>query len=421
MPTHHTRGTMRNIGIIGAGQAGLQLAFGLLAKGYGVTVYSDRTPEQLFNARLAATTFLFGRACQYEQELGLDFWTDPGASAHGGDLDICMAPGQRALNVRGRLLNAGRALDLRAKYSRWLAEFERRGGTVVVRDVDVEALDALAPRHDLVLVTAGRNSFTPLFERDAGRSPHAQPQRNLMAMIVTGMKPLHDTPSPALKFFLTAGHGEYFSMPYFDRIRGPLHCILLEAIPGQGLDRFRGLATARDVMARMKDVMHDFSPWVEDRLKDAAIVDESSWLTGALTPTVRKPVGRLPSGRVVMGLGDVVMLNDPIAGQGLNSASKQAYSVTQAILAHGDQPFTPDWMEQTFEHFWRTEGQYITGFSNMLLQPPPAHLIQYLGAASKVPALGDTFFDNFGEPQRFWPWIASAAETEARIRQAAAA
>lgn len=65
---------MRNIGIIGAGQAGLQLGFGLLAQGYSVTVYSDRTPEQIFNARLAATTYLFGRGHQYEQELGLDFW-----------------------------------------------------------------------------------------------------------------------------------------------------------------------------------------------------------------------------------------------------------------------------------------------------------------------------------------------------------
>lgn len=78
-------------------------------------------------------------------------------------------------------------------------------------------------------------------------------------------------------------------------------------------------------------------------------------------------------------------------------------------------------MEQTFEHFWDTEGQYITGFTNMLLQPPPPHVMQYLGAASQVPSLGDTFFDNFGDPQRFWPWIASPAQTEARIRQATTA
>ncbi|RKH86969.1 FAD-binding oxidoreductase [Corallococcus sp. AB045] len=412
---------MRDIGIIGAGQAGLQLGFGLLEKGYTVTVYSDRTPEQIFNARLAATTYLFGRAHQYEQELGLDFWKGPGEYARGGDLDVCAAPGQRAIRVQGRILNPGKSLDLRAKYSRWLAEFERRGGSVVVRDVDVDALEVLATGHDLVVVTTGRNSFTRLFERDAERSVHTQPPRNLAAMIVTGMKPLHETPYPALKFILTAGHGEYFAMPYFDRIRGPLNCLLLEAIPGQGLDRFGGVSTAREAMERMKQVLRDFSPWVAERLEGASIVDESSWLTGAFTPTVRKPVGRLPSGRTVMGMGDVVMLNDPIAGQGLNSASKQAHAMTQAILAHGDQPFTPDWMEQTFEHFWRTEGQFITAFTNMLLQPPPPHVLRYLGAASAVSPLADMFFDNFGEPQRFWPWIASPDETEARIQHAAAA
>lgn len=33
---------MKKIGIVGAGQAGLQLGFELLAKGYQVTLYSDK-------------------------------------------------------------------------------------------------------------------------------------------------------------------------------------------------------------------------------------------------------------------------------------------------------------------------------------------------------------------------------------------
>jgi len=35
---------MRKIAIVGAGQSGLQLALGLLQKGYEVTVISNRTP-----------------------------------------------------------------------------------------------------------------------------------------------------------------------------------------------------------------------------------------------------------------------------------------------------------------------------------------------------------------------------------------
>lgn len=409
---------MRNVGIIGAGQAGLQLGFMLLAKGYSVTVYSDRSPEQVFNAKLASTAAQFGRASMYERELGIDFWQPRGGHVlAGGDLDVCPEPGQRALSVRGRISTPGFALDGRAKYARWLCEFESRGGQVIVGDVGLDALDALAPRHDLVLVSTGRNSFNQLFERDAERSPHTRPQRQLTAMIVEGMKPLYETPYAALKFILTPGHGEYFSMPYHDRIRGPLYCLLFEAVPGGAMDRFSGVATAREAMDVARGIVSDYSPWVADRLKDAHIVDESSWLNGAFAPTVRKPVGTLPSGRYVMGLGDAVILNDPIAGQGLNCASKMANYVGRAILAQGARPFTREWMNETFEDFWRRDGQYITGFSNMLLQPPPPHVEQLLGAAAQVPNVANMFFSNFAEPQYFWPWIESPNATEAHIQR----
>lgn len=409
---------MRNVGIVGAGQAGLQLGFMLLAKGYCVTVYSDRTPEQVFNARLVSTAAQFGRASMYERELGIDFWQPRGGHVlAGADLDVCPAPGQRAISVRGRISTPGFALDGRAKYARWLCEFEGRGGHVVVGAVGLEALEALAPQHDLVLVSTGRNSFPQLFERDAARSPHATPQRHLAAMIVKGMKPLYDTPYAALKFVLTPGHGEYFSMPYHDRIRGPLYCLLFEAVPGGAMDRFAGVADRREAMERARGIVHDYSPWVAGRLKDAHIVDDSSWMCGAFAPAVRKPVGLLPSGRQVMGLGDAVILNDPIAGQGLNCASKMAHHVGKAILARGARPFTPDWMIETFESFWQSDGQYITGFTNMLLQPPPPHVVQLLGAASQVPNVANMYFSNFAEPQDFWPWIIDPAATEAHVQR----
>ena len=40
---------MRKIAIIGAGQAGLLTAHGLLKAGYTVSLYSDKTPEQFLN------------------------------------------------------------------------------------------------------------------------------------------------------------------------------------------------------------------------------------------------------------------------------------------------------------------------------------------------------------------------------------
>jgi 2-polyprenyl-6-methoxyphenol hydroxylase-like FAD-dependent oxidoreductase len=409
---------MRDVGIIGAGQAGLQLGFMLLEKAYSVTVYSDRSAEQVFNARLASTAAQFGRASGYERALGLDFLDPKDHVLAGADLDVCPAPGQRALSVRGRMSTPGFAMDGRAKYARWLAEFERRGGRVVVGAVDAgAALEEIAAKHELVLVSSGRNSFTRLFERDAGRSAHAKPQRNLTAMIVGGLEPLYDSSFPALKFVLTPGHGEYFSMPYHDRIRGPLHALLFEAIPGGPMDRFAGVTDGPELMERARALVRDYSPWIEDRMRHAYVVDESSWLSGSFTPTVRKPVATLPSGRQVMGLGDTVILNDPIAGQGLNCAAKMAHHVGKAILAHGREAFTAGWMRETFERFWHSEGQYITMFTNMLLEPPAPHVQQLLGAATEVPAVADMFFSNFAEPQDFWPWIMSPADTEAQVRR----
>ena len=40
---------MRNIAIIGSGQAGLLAAHGLIKAGYHVTLYSDRTADQWLN------------------------------------------------------------------------------------------------------------------------------------------------------------------------------------------------------------------------------------------------------------------------------------------------------------------------------------------------------------------------------------
>jgi 2-polyprenyl-6-methoxyphenol hydroxylase-like FAD-dependent oxidoreductase len=407
---------MRNIGIVGAGQAGLQLGFMLLEKGYAVTMYSDRTAEQIFNANLVTTAAQFGRASFYQRELGIDFWDPQGHVLAGGDFDVCAEPGQRALSVRGRISTPGFAVDSRAKYARWLAEFERRGGAVIVGTVGAEALEACSAKHELVLVSTGRNSFTQLFARDAERSPHSQPARNLAAMIVEGMKPLYESSFSALKFVLTPGHGEYFSMPFLDRIRGPLYCLLFEAIPGGGMDRFLGAGSGRELMEIARGVVRDYSPWLADRLANARVVDENSWLVGGLTPTVRKPVGTLPSGRQVMGLGDAVILNDPIAGQGLNCASKMAHHVGEAIIAHGGQAFTAEWMHETFERFWQSDGQYITGFTNMLLQPPPPHVQQLLGVASQVAPVADMFFSNFAEPQDFWPWILSPEATAAHVK-----
>ncbi|HLL52980.1 MAG TPA: styrene monooxygenase/indole monooxygenase family protein [Myxococcaceae bacterium] len=407
---------MRNIGIVGAGEAGLLTAFGLLRQGYDVTLYSDRTSEQIFNGRLPASAYLFGKACAYERELGLAFWQDQGEFATNIILDVCPAPAQRALTVRAPFSQPGVSVDLRAKYARWLAELQRRGGKVVVGPVGVQELEGLASRHELVLVATGKAALGHLFGRDAQRSPHQKPLRHVTALVVRGMKPWSDTTVPSVRFTLTPGAGDYFSMPFFDRLHGMCHALLFEAYPGGDQDRF-GKVTSAELVRTAKELVHQYSPWQDEALADIELVDDTAWLTGAITPTVRDPVGKLPSGAQVMGLGDVVLLVDPVAGQGLNNAAGMAQSVTESIVAHGDRPFTADWMRQSFERYWEAEGQYRTVFSNMLLEPPPPHVQQLLGAATQVQSLADEFMSAFCHPKVLWPWILDPEQTQAHIQQ----
>ena len=66
------------------------------------------------------------------------------------------------------------------------------------------------------------------------------------------------------------------------------------------------------------------------------MTDAQATLSGRLTPVVRRPVARLPSGRSVLGLADAVVLNDPITGQGSNTAAKSADVYLRDILARGE-------------------------------------------------------------------------------------
>jgi 2-polyprenyl-6-methoxyphenol hydroxylase-like FAD-dependent oxidoreductase len=63
---------MRNIAIVGSGQAGLLAAHGLIDAEYKVTLYSARTADQWLNeSRPTGTAARFDISLSYERQLGL--------------------------------------------------------------------------------------------------------------------------------------------------------------------------------------------------------------------------------------------------------------------------------------------------------------------------------------------------------------
>ncbi|MGQ4598387.1 styrene monooxygenase/indole monooxygenase family protein [Nocardia sp. R6R-6] len=392
---------MRTITIVGAGQSGLQLGIGLLDAGYDVRIVSNRTPEQIYNGRITSSQAMFGSGLAREAQLGLNFWDDECPHADDMALAVSDGAGGKAISWTTRIDMPVRSVDQRVKFPRWMAEFTSRGGRLDIHDVTVEDIEEYARESDLVLIAAGKGDLSALFERDAARCTFDAPQRTLSLTYVTGMTPR--TPRRALCFNLLPGIGEYFTFPALTTT-GPCDIIAIESFFGGPMDVFGGVTDPEQHLALALKVLETHVPWEAERCRDVQLTDDLGVLAGSVTPTVRKPVGVLPSGAPVLGLADVVVLNDPITGQGSNSASRCAASYLSSILAHGDRPFDRQFMADTFARYW-DYAKYVSAWTNALLAPPPPHVLEILGASGASPRIAGRFASGFDDPRDFFHWF----------------
>jgi pyruvate/2-oxoglutarate dehydrogenase complex dihydrolipoamide dehydrogenase (E3) component len=133
---------MSKILIVGAGQAGLQLAFGLVQDGHDVTVVSNRTPEDVRDGRVMSSQCMFDAALQHERDLGINFWEDECPPIDGISLAV-PAPdgsGAKAIDWSSRLDGYAQSVDQRVKIHGWMGKLEEGGGNIVIDDVGVDDL-----------------------------------------------------------------------------------------------------------------------------------------------------------------------------------------------------------------------------------------------------------------------------------------
>lgn len=392
---------MRKITIVGAGQAGLQLGLGLLENGYDVTLITNRTGDQIRDGKVMSSQCMFDTALSHERSLGLDFWGDKCPPVEGVGLTVPNPEGGIAFSWAARLDAPASSVDQRVKMPRWIAEFENRGGKVDLVDAGVEDLERYATDSDLVIVAAGKGDVARLFERDADRSQFDKPQRALALTYVNGLTPREE--HSAVSFNLIPGVGEYFVFPALTTT-GPCEIMVFEGIPGGPMDRFGDVTSPQEHLALSKELLDTFLPWEADRARNVELTDANGVLAGRFPPTVRQPVAVLPSGRAVLGIADVVVLNDPITGQGSNNASKCARSYLTSILEHGDRPYDQAFMQATFESYY-DYAQYVAAWTNALLLPPPPHVLELFGAAASHPAIASRFANGFDDPRDFFEWF----------------
>jgi hypothetical protein len=410
---------MSRILIVGAGQAGLQLAIGLLQSGHDVTVVSNRTPQDIHDGRVSSSQCMFGSALAHERELGINHWDTVCPPVEGISLSV-PAPdgsGAKVIDWAARLRDAAQSVDQRLKMPTWMEDVEAAGGRLVIEDAGIEDLERYAAENDLVVVAAGKGEITRLFDRTPERSPYDAPMRALALTYVTGM-----TPRPeytAVNFNIVPTVGEYFVFPALTT-GGECEIMVFEGIPGGPMDCWGEVTSPAEHLAKSRWVLETFIPWEAERCRQIELTDDLGILAGRFAPTVRNPVGVLPSGAAVLGLADTVMLNDPITGQGSNNASKMAAAYLEAIRARGEGPFDRAFMAQTFEDFWTSYGQYVTGWTNALLSPPPPHVLELLGAGNAYAAVADRFVNGFDDPRDYYDWFMTPEKAQDYLAAVAA-
>ncbi|MFJ9608725.1 styrene monooxygenase/indole monooxygenase family protein [Kitasatospora sp. NPDC101176] len=409
---------MRRIAVVGAGQAGLQLALGLVAAGYEVTLVAERTPEQVRGGRVLSTQAMFGPALRIEAAAGLDLWAAEAPSVHAVRGALTVPPGVQALEFTMTLDEPAQSVDQRIKLAGWLELLAGRGGRIEYRSLDRDGLTDLARRHELTVVAAGRGELAGLFERDAARSPFDRPQRALSCLYVHGVGSPDPATEPRARMHALPGLGELYLQPALTH-SGPCSILLWEALPGGPLDVFGDAPAPAVQLARIRTLMREHLPWEAELWREAEPTDAGAGLSGAVTPVVRRPVAELGAGVGavhVLGIGDAVVVNDPIAGQGANSAARAAQAYLQAIVEHGAAPFTADWMCRTAERFWRRHARHTVAFTAAMLTVPD-HVQAVFAAAAEHDAVARRLANTYAEPSDHAAWLASPDLTAAYLSE----
>jgi hypothetical protein len=405
---------MRKIAIMGAGQSGLHLAIRLLQNGYQVTIISERTAEEIFNGPPTGGTYLFNDSISLEKELGIDMWRETAYHSTGFNMNFGTPDGQFAFGIQSKLDKPGVSIDQRLKFYQWIKYFEQQGGRFIVSPTTPSDLLACTEAFDLVIVSTGKGPLAKLFERDAEKSTWDMPARKLVQLHINDFADREKTRFNSITLCKVMGAAEIITSAFYHRDDIQCAWVLLEIVPGGPMDQFDDVQGGPALLRRTKEVIKQFMPWQYQSFDNAALISDDAFLKGSFVPTVRKPVVHLNSKAQVLGLGDTVILNDPIVGQGGNNASKMANTYGNAIIEHGHRPFDADWMNDTFNKFWQYS-KHVNKFCDIILSPPEPHIVDILGAAVQNKKIASDIVNGFNHPPSLFPWLADAEAARAYL------
>lgn len=393
---------MHNVGIVGAGVAGLHLALYLQQKGIFATIITDREPEEYRKAPLLNTVAHHNTTLERESALGVNHWTDPGDHYYYHDHWLNVP---EPLHFAGHFEKPSRAVDYRIYLPTLMTDFMERGGSIEYRRIGEDDIKPLADRFDLLVVAAGKGPLGAMFDRDPAESPFQEPQRRLSCGLYTGVA--HPAPKN-VTISITPGAGELLVIPTvtFDGIGTAL---LFENLPGTVLEATVTTKYKEDPAAFRQvilDALEKFHPGVYDRVDIAKfdLCQPVDILQGGVVPTVRKTHVHLGNGKFAVALGDVHMTVDPVNGQGANIASYAAFRMGKEIV---NAPVLDRRFIERVDLARKDRCLGAARWTNLMMDPPTEELQMLFGAMSKNQALCDEFTENFNRPERQWDNLAS--------------
>lgn len=404
-----------NIGIVGAGIAGLHLALYLQKHGVDATIITDRAPEDYRDSRLLNTVAHHHVTIAREDYLGVNHWSDPKDHYYYHD-HVFNFP--QPLSFRGDFSRPSRAVDYRIYLPALMNDFTRRGGKIEYHRIEESDIAPLVARFDLLVVSTGKGPLGQLFTYRPEHTPYSQPQRRLCVGLYTGVR----QPDPMnVTLSVSPGHGEMIVIPTitFD---GVANALLMENVPGGDMEELATLSyddNPKHFLSVLLGKLEKHHPTTYDRIDTSrfGLAQPQDLLQGGVVPTVRNTVVEFDGGKCAIALGDVHSIVDPMMGQGANVASYAAFVLGEEIV-------NSDVLDARFceKVDLKRQDRVLAAarWTNIMLQPPSEALGMLIGTMSQNPALANEFTENFNYPDRQWDGVSTPARIHAWINRMSA-
>ncbi len=380
----------KKVAIIGAGIAGLTLAYAFRQSGkFDSTLFTASDAEEVRSGRILSTQIHFERLLRTEARYGMAEY-GPVNEIQGIELIV---GGQKLFhgNLRSRAVSQDQRLYLSSLLDALCS------GSANVRKTRITSgdLESLAGSYDLIVDCTGKRGPVAAFPEytELQYAPEA-PLRLISAGMFHGIST--DNPNK-MSYNIIPGQGELFETTTMTA-KGLARALLLEAVPGGELDRIKGNPSPDVFVKELLNVLQSHLPHLYERINVAEFrpVDPLAYMRTAIQPKVRLPYTTV-GGTLVIGCGDSFVLNDPVTGQGANAASYCANALIEVLAGHADRR----WDVEIGERYWERTKEYVTKVSdwtNAMMGPPSAAFSELLGKAANDQSAADEIVNLFTDP-----------------------